>query len=375
MGASAGGVSIKTNTSCYPLHQIVKDLIGLDFIQTNNYQDTRDKDKYYITKTKDIITIYNSDFVERFFRNQDDLEIQNFIKYFKTPELVFAHERYDSGGTYSYSLIYNGIITRQFRSVSYETTIDFGTLEEVEKNWKDSETEKFDLGDGTFEILIRNSKTGFECEIDNLPQAILNQLQFEKLGFDFEDDEDKIIEQAFFVKQEKDTDILKDCTTIQTEDEILNNLLLLGKLYEHQTEKANSHSVQLINMINNITIDILNNKEIQVCYNFYDQKIREILSKDSIYSFIDELLRREKANKINLNSGISISILDFKEQFEQNLIEIKTEKKYNPYLKHLKLTSERFYIEYYDNIIILKDKEEKLLINILKLENALQQCV
>lgn len=204
MGASSGGVSIKIDTSKYDLTKLVKDLVGTDFIQTENYEDTRKMDKYYLVKTKDVITIYNSHFVETFYRRQDTKDLKNFIDYFQTPELIFAHERYDSGGTYSYSLIYNGVLKRQFRSLSYETKIDFGDLEEVEMDWKNGEVKKIDIGDGEFETIIKNPKTGFECDTMNLPQVILDQLQFDKLGFD--DDDSKIIEKAFFIKAPKTTE-------------------------------------------------------------------------------------------------------------------------------------------------------------------------
>jgi hypothetical protein len=201
MGASAGGVSIKTDSSKYELKKIVSDLLGSEFVQTDNYEDTRYPGKYYLAESKDVITIYNSQFVELFFRRQDNLEIQSIIDYFKTPELIFAHERYDSGGTYSYSLIYNGNLKRQFRSVSYEVAIDFGELEEIEKDWKNGEIRKFDLGDGDFETIIRNPKTGFECDEANLPPLILDQLQFDKLGFG--GDDSKIIERSYFSKLPK----------------------------------------------------------------------------------------------------------------------------------------------------------------------------
>lgn len=208
MGASAGGVSIKTDTSKYDLSKIIKDLVGTDFAQTDNYEDTRYPDKYSLVKTKDVITIYNSQFVETFFKRQDTKDIQKVIDYFQKPELIFAHERYDSGGTYSYALIYNGELKRQFRSVSYETEIDFGELEEVEKDWKNGEVTKLDLGDGEFETIIKNPKTGLECNEANIPQVILNQLQFDKLSFD--DDDSKIIDRAFFCKQTRTKDFASE---------------------------------------------------------------------------------------------------------------------------------------------------------------------
>lgn len=145
MGASVGGVSIKTDTSKYELSQIVKDLIGIDFVMTSSYEDTRYPDKYYLVKTNDVITIYNAQLVENFYKRQDTQDIQYLIDYFQKPELIFAHERYDSGGTYSYALYYKGELNRQFRSVSYETKIDFGELEEIEKDWKNGEVKKMTL--------------------------------------------------------------------------------------------------------------------------------------------------------------------------------------------------------------------------------------
>ena len=204
MGASAGGVSIKIDTSKYDLSKIVNDLIGTDFVKTQNFEDTRYPDKYYLVKTNEVITIYNSQFVENFYKRQDTKEIQSIIEYFQKPELIFAHERYDSGGTYSYALIYNGELKRQFRSLSYETKIDFGDLEEIEIDWKNGEVTKIDLGDGDFETIIKNTKTGFECDESNVPQVVLNQLQFDKLGFD--GDDSKIIEKVFFIKASTTTE-------------------------------------------------------------------------------------------------------------------------------------------------------------------------
>ena len=198
MGASAGGVSVKTDTAKYDLTKIVRDLIGADFIQTKNFEDTRYPDKYYLEKTKDVITIYNSQFVEDFFKSQDTKDLQNFINYFHTPELIFAHERYDSGGSYGYALIYNGNLQRQFRSSSYETEIDFGRLEEIEIEWKSRGIRKNDLGNGVFETIFKHPKTGFEYSEIYLPEVILTELQLDKLGFDYDDS--KIIESAYFIK-------------------------------------------------------------------------------------------------------------------------------------------------------------------------------
>ena len=196
MGASAGGISIRTDTSLFDPVKVMTDLFGTGFVQLDHYSDTRYPGNFCVETTKDVITIYNSQLVESVFIQPDPVGIKSLFNYFRQPELIFAHERYDSGGTYSYMLIYNGQVKRKFRSVSYETKIDTGDLEEVEKQWRTGEVTKNDLGDGDVEILIKDPVSGHLINEMNLPIVILDQLQLDKLGFD--GDESKITGRVFF---------------------------------------------------------------------------------------------------------------------------------------------------------------------------------
>ncbi|MGB8191194.1 MAG: hypothetical protein WCF67_04700 [Chitinophagaceae bacterium] len=200
MGASNGGIAIKTDTSKIDLLTVVKDLFGKDFEKSDSSCDSRKSDCVYAGKTKDFLVIVNTGFADKFFRNHNTDLIRKYLEYFSNPEFVFAFEEYDSGGTYSYSLIYNGVVKRQFKSLSYETTIDFGEPEPIELKWKNAETTTEDLGDGEFETLYKHPEKDFSCPKGQLPQVILQELMLEKLGFISWNMHDFIIEQAHFKK-------------------------------------------------------------------------------------------------------------------------------------------------------------------------------
>jgi len=183
MGASNGGVALKIDTSKIELLKTVKDLFGHDFEKSETFCDSRNNDCVYIGKTKDFLIIVNSDFADKFFENQQSESISQYFEYFSKPDFIFAFEEYDSGGTYSYSIIYNGAVKRQFRSLSHETKTDFGELELSELKWKNAETTEQDLGDGDFEIIYKDPTRDFSCSKEQLPQIILQELMYEKLGF------------------------------------------------------------------------------------------------------------------------------------------------------------------------------------------------
>lgn len=198
MGASNGGIVIRIDTINIDIVKVAKDLFGNDFDKIDKYCDTRKKDCIYIAKRKDTLTIINTDFANLFFKDQSTNSFKHILDYFGYPNFVFAFEEYDSGGTYSYSLIYDGQVKRQYRCLSGETTIDFGELDEIELKWKNAETFKEDIGDGDFQINYKHPEKDYTCSEYDLPQVILNELMYEKLGFDI--NEEDIIENAHFKK-------------------------------------------------------------------------------------------------------------------------------------------------------------------------------
>lgn len=183
MGTSVGGIAIKTNTSNIELHKVVHDLFGAGFEKTDTHCDTRKNECVWIAKTPEFLIIVNTDFTDQFFEAKDAGKIQQYLDYFSRPNFVFAFEEYDSGGTYSYSLMYDGIVKRQFRSITYETAIDTGELEPIELKWKNAEKTTEDLGDGEFETIYKDPVSGHTISEMGLPQIILQELMMEKLGF------------------------------------------------------------------------------------------------------------------------------------------------------------------------------------------------
>jgi hypothetical protein len=162
---------------------------------------------------------------------------------------------------------------------------------------------------------------------------------------------------------------------LQTEDEILDNLILLGHLHGHRAARMLNQSAEFVNETNKITVKIVSHKEVQIAYNFHNQITPEIISSELIYEFFEDLLKRKETQKINLQYGTLIHVHHWKEQLQPALLKIEEEKSYDQYLKHLKIKSERFDVEYFDGIVVLRDKEKQLRNNVLRLRKALQQCI
>lgn len=157
--------------------------------------------------------------------------------------------------------------------------------------------------------------------------------------------------------------------------DLLSNVILLAQLRNHRAAKMPDLSAEFVNAINKIKIEVLNDEQVQIQYNFYDQNIVEIITSNSTYEFLDELLQRNDQVQITSREGVLIDPNVWRHQLKPSLLKIHEEKNYDHYLKHLKLELDRFGLEYFDDIVVLKDKENRLLTNVLRLRNALQQCM
>ncbi len=157
---------------------------------------------------------------------------------------------------------------------------------------------------------------------------------------------------------------------------ILNAIILLGKLHKHECAKTRNDSLELYNQVNRIILKVTNEEKIQVKYNIFDENIIVELSNFTIYDFLEKLLLRiDNSIEIKPKIGALVEIPKWKNQLKQDLIKLEAEKNYNHYLKHSKMNSIRFEIEYFDNIVIIRDKENILLTNVLTLKNALQHYI
>lgn len=159
------------------------------------------------------------------------------------------------------------------------------------------------------------------------------------------------------------------------DNEIIYKLFLLGQLHEHFADYLKDNSAEFINPINKIIIKIVSNNDIHVRYNHFDEYLDVLLTNETIFDFFEVLLTRDNAYKIDIKTGKPILIEKWNEELKDYIMKIHLDKDYNRYLKHEKLESERFEIEYYDGIIVLRDKNKELITNVMTLKNAVQQTV
>lgn len=157
--------------------------------------------------------------------------------------------------------------------------------------------------------------------------------------------------------------------------EILYKLILLGKLHKHQTEYLKDNSAELMNPINKILVEIISDDKIRIRYNYNDDNLIIVLTTETVYDFFEDLLTREVERKLDVKLRSLILIDNWKIELKEYINIIQQEKDYNPYLKHLKYYSSRFEVEYYDDIIVLRDKEGELMTNVLRLKDAIQQIL
>lgn len=157
--------------------------------------------------------------------------------------------------------------------------------------------------------------------------------------------------------------------------ETVYKLVLLAKLHNHQTAYLNDKSVEIINPVNKILVELISVGKIKIRFNYYEEFIETLLTPKTVYSFFEDLLTRDEAAKVEEKNNDLIIIADWKNELKEHIDAIQQEKNYNQYLKHLRLSSDRFEIEYFDGIIVLRDKDKVMMTNTLGLKNAVQQCV
>ena len=198
MGTSANGIVIQTDTKDLDFISILINLFDKEFIFIEEDCDCRDEDCFFVAKTDKYLIISNAKLVDEILQNKESVNMEIIQKFF-TPEFAFIFEEYDSGGTYSYAIMLNKQIIRRFRSITYETTVDKGELDEIELRWKNARTDYIDDEDYESEKVYfdPDNETEFYTE-DSLLQIILHELMNDKLGFDTYTVDDHVIDSAFF---------------------------------------------------------------------------------------------------------------------------------------------------------------------------------
>ena len=221
MGRTNAGIGLKTSTEIISTDDIVKKLFGDNFERTSEIGDIRKGNWIVVEKSKEFYYIQKSDYASDFFTDQLDSKLNELNSLFNNPELIMAYEQYDSGGTYSYAIIKNGNLTRRFRSLSYETKIDEGELEQVEKDWKNAEVKEFILSESEKEIILINNVTGEKCDKGSEPEVILNYLLFNLLKI--ENPSNPIVECSFYKMTDYKVNERKLEIEVSVNEEMNNN--------------------------------------------------------------------------------------------------------------------------------------------------------
>lgn len=198
-----GGIAIRTNTKNLNLTETLSNLFNAQFIQMNEYCDSRWDEYFYVSKNDNFLVIYNSAIVEEIFQNNPSLEFQRIYDYFNQSDLIFAFQEYSHSDTYSYAIFENGKLIRKCSYSDGEILIDEGDLFPEEIKWKNAESEMEYDEDGEEElglIYFDPDDEDITYTAEGLPKVILYHLMMEKLGFDGDSEFDIKIEDGYFKK-------------------------------------------------------------------------------------------------------------------------------------------------------------------------------
>lgn len=190
MGTSASGIIIKCDSTKFSIEEACKYFFG-DGEKTECYDDTRKRNYISMSKYKNEFHIRNSDFANLFFK-KDLIALQKLNTFFNTPELAFAFNWFESGGTFGYAIIQDGIIRRIYRTLSYIKFESFGEPIKQEEEWL--------LGDTFIKILkdedyyppdypltrktYINSSTKEQADDYYLPELLMPSVMQAYLGYD-----------------------------------------------------------------------------------------------------------------------------------------------------------------------------------------------
>ncbi|MDF7822206.1 hypothetical protein P1X15_31620 [Runella sp. MFBS21] len=190
MGTSASGIIIKCDSTKFSIEEVSRYFFG-DGEKTDCSDDTRKRNYITFTKYKDEFHISNSDFTNLFFE-QNPIALQKLNTFFNTPVLAFAFNWFESGGTFGYAIIQNGIVRRIYRTLSYVKFESFGEPIKQEVEWlcgdsfinilKDEEyyPPDYPLTRKTYINISTNEK----ADDYYLPELLLPSVMQEYLGYD-----------------------------------------------------------------------------------------------------------------------------------------------------------------------------------------------
>jgi hypothetical protein len=194
MGMSNAAVFIKLqNSEELNIKETIKELFGEYTDIKSKWEggfDFRNSDSIVISLHENGIRIMNSEFVNKVLIKRSPETIQKLYAYFNSPKLMMAYMHYDSGDTFGYGCIEEGIMKRFRYSVSTDwVTHDFGHPYDEELNILNGQIyyEEDEYGDREY-LYRRLDDPSNPRSYHFINSEIANEVMKNKIGFGFYDE-------------------------------------------------------------------------------------------------------------------------------------------------------------------------------------------
>lgn len=194
MGLSIAGVFVKLkNPSEFGIEEVVKELFG-DYQEIKSTWedgfDFRNKDNLIISYHENGIRILDSELVTQVLEKRLTDVIQKLYNYFQSPELMLVFMHYDSGDSFGFGCIQDGVMTRFRYSVSTDgITYDYGLPFDEELNILNGRIYYVEDEDGDRVYLYnRLDSPDVENAYHFINSDIANEVMLTKIGFGLDDE-------------------------------------------------------------------------------------------------------------------------------------------------------------------------------------------
>jgi len=193
MGLANAGVFIKLEKpNDFTIEEVVRNLFG-DYSDIESKWgdgfDFRNKENLIISYHPNGIRIMNSELVEQVLEKRSPEIIQKLYNYFNSPALMMVYMHYDSGDSFGFGCIEDGMMTRFRYSVSTDwVTHDFGLPFDEELNILNGRLYYEEHEEGEREYLYNRLDYPDEPRsYDYINSDIANEVMLNKIGFGLED--------------------------------------------------------------------------------------------------------------------------------------------------------------------------------------------
>lgn len=170
MGLSIAGLAFKTQKEITPADYIAR-LTGMEPVAvTGDSQfDTRDAGSFRVETDGETVLIINADLGLNTFRSSSQ-QLQQIYHALDMPEEIIAFAVLESGGTYGYAILHQGVLVRARlqESGDFPPSIDTGTPPAIEQAWLDCPFYLLYDGDEADDDLVMDEEELDEVEIEKV---------------------------------------------------------------------------------------------------------------------------------------------------------------------------------------------------------------